>query len=426
MTELSWTIRTARGEAVPAADPHLYTPQVYLTRDGAQTDTVSARTGLRTFSVDPAHGLRVNGVEVLLRGACIHHDNGVIGAATLRSAEFRRVRLLKDAGYNAMRSAHNPASRHLLDACDQLGMYVVDELTDVWFRAKTAHDSASRFESTWPADAQAMIRRDRLHPSVIMYSIGNENAETATAPGVEMARRITDAFRAADPTRPLTCGINFMLNAVSGSEPKAAQQQPADSVPPAGSADSKAPNALTSTMINALANRLGTVTQLVSRLPQATRNTRQLATTLDVSGATVQKTIWRSTDAMPSWSWHGYEGRAAQLRLRVDPPSGEDVPDALLVWAEIADDDGTVDTAAHAAVELAVAGRASCWDSAMRSPRHARRPDSQTACTTPTRAVPWRSCASAVLVRCEWRRPAPCTELTASRSPFRNRVRPVA
>src|SRR5699024_11415038 len=103
-----------------------------------------------------------------------------------------RARILKQNGYNAVRSSHNPLSRDMLDACDEVGLYVMDELTDTWFNPKTAHDASSRFEDTWPDDLAAMIATDRNHPSVIIYSIGNEIGETATPAGVNAARRLTD------------------------------------------------------------------------------------------------------------------------------------------------------------------------------------------------------------------------------------------
>ena len=117
---------------------------------------------------------------VKLRGACIHHDNGVIGAHTLDAADDRRIRILKESGFNAIRSAHNPASRALLRACDRHGVLVMDELTDAWWRPKVTYDYTAEFEEWWERDLEALVAKDVNHPSVIMYSIGNEIAETAT------------------------------------------------------------------------------------------------------------------------------------------------------------------------------------------------------------------------------------------------------
>ncbi len=262
-----------------AEEPHLYTLELVLRRDGDDVDVLRERTGLRTIAVDSRRGLQINRRTELLRGACVHHDNGVIGAATLRAAEFRRARLLKDAGYNAIRSAHNPLSRHFLDACDEIGLYVVDELTDVWFLPKTAHDGADRFDETWPDDARSMVAKDLLHPSVITYSIGNENHETSTERGIRTTAEITSFIRSLDATRPVTTGINFMLNAVS----KASDSPAPEPVAPAPEPE-RTPSALTSTMINVLANRLGTVTRWVTHLPSAERNTAGVSAELDVVG----------------------------------------------------------------------------------------------------------------------------------------------
>ena len=130
-----------------------------------------------------------------------------------RAAERRRARILKENGYNAIRSSHHPLSRAFLDACDELGLYVMDELTDVWFQHKTAHDTADRFEELWPDDARAMVAKDRNRASVIMYSIGNEIAETATEPGVDAAARICALPEGARPApaRP-RIAVNLLLN----------------------------------------------------------------------------------------------------------------------------------------------------------------------------------------------------------------------
>ncbi|GAA5031219.1 DUF4982 domain-containing protein [Microbacterium fluvii] len=273
------TLEVDRPRLWSAERPDRYRLEVAVRRDGIELHTVSALIGLRTVTADARRGLRVNGDTVLLRGACIHHDNGLLGAATLRSAEFRRARLLKEAGYNAVRSAHNPLSRHFLDACDELGLYVVDELTDVWFLPKTTHDGADRFASAWRSDARSMVRKNRLHPSVIMHSIGNENPETATAEGVRIAAEIVDFLHAEDPRGLVTTGINFMLNAVSKPERGAGAPSLPDTT-----VDNSDPSLLTSTMINVIANRLGPITQAVSRLPAAERRTKDVAAVLDVVG----------------------------------------------------------------------------------------------------------------------------------------------
>ncbi|MBU4464257.1 MAG: glycoside hydrolase family 2, partial [Actinobacteria bacterium] len=159
----------------------------------ALLDEERTRFGIRRLQVDPERGLRINGQHVNLRGACVHHDNGPLGAATVDGAEDRRIRLLKRAGFNAIRSAHNPASRAMLDACDRHGVLVMDELSDVWTRSKTAFDASIVFPERWQQDVAAMVAKDVNHPSVIMYSIGNEILELATPVGATWSRRIAEA-----------------------------------------------------------------------------------------------------------------------------------------------------------------------------------------------------------------------------------------
>ena len=146
-----------------------------------------------------------------LRGACVHHDNGPLGAATIGAAEDRRVRLMKAAGFNALRSAHNPMSRAMLDACDRHGVLVMDELTDVWNRSKTAFDSSLTFAERWQDDVAALVAKDFNHPSVIMYSIGNEILELATPIGSTWGRSLAEEFRTLDDTRYVTNGINGII-----------------------------------------------------------------------------------------------------------------------------------------------------------------------------------------------------------------------
>ena len=185
--------------------PKLYTLRVSFGGDRAETDF-----GVRTLAWDPEHGLTINGARTILRGACIHHDNGVLGACTYPEVEERRVRILQAAGYNAVRSAHNPASRYLLEACDRLGMLMMDEYVDCWYMHKTEHDYASHVLDHWKADLQSLVRKDYNHPSVIMYSTGNEVAESAQEKGIRLQKDFTEYLHTIDPTRPVTCGINIL------------------------------------------------------------------------------------------------------------------------------------------------------------------------------------------------------------------------
>jgi beta-galactosidase len=177
----------------------------------ATSPGVTTTVGIRTVTVDPKKGLRINGEEVLLRGACVHSDNGPLGAASIARAEERRIQLLKDAGFNAIRAAHNPASPSMLDACDRLGMLVIDEAFDMWTRGKTNYDYAAEFPQWWAADLESMVSKDFNHPSVIMYSIGNEIIEVGTPHGAAWARDLAEHVRALDPTRLVTNGVNAFL-----------------------------------------------------------------------------------------------------------------------------------------------------------------------------------------------------------------------
>ncbi|MGP4113696.1 DUF4982 domain-containing protein [Streptomyces sp. 4N509B] len=191
--------------------PSLYRAVATVAADGVVTDEAETTFGIRVLRVDVARGLRINGEQVKLRGACVHHDNGVIGAATIARAEERRVERLKAAGFNAIRSAHQPMSRAMLAACDRHGMLVMDELSDMWTRPKSDHDPATTFPDTWRRDLESMIRRDRNRPCVFAYSIGNEIPDIATGHGAAWARRLATETRRLDPTRFVTSGVNGAL-----------------------------------------------------------------------------------------------------------------------------------------------------------------------------------------------------------------------
>lgn len=195
-----------------AEDPNLYTCLSVLGYDGAEIDECRTTFGIRKLQLDAVHGLRINGKTVKLRGGCIHHDSGFLGAATYYDAEERRARKLKEAGYNAIRSAHNPLSPAMLTACDKVGLYVMDEFTDVWTQSKQDNDYAASFVNWWEKDIDAMVRKDYNHPCVVLYSIGNEIPETGSLRSASWGRRIAEKFRALDPSRYITNGINVMLS----------------------------------------------------------------------------------------------------------------------------------------------------------------------------------------------------------------------
>ena len=176
-----------------AEHPHLYRCVVRTTEDEQQI-----RFGIRKLEWNAKTGLLINGKRVLLRGGCIHHDHGVLGACEFYAAEERRIRILKESGFNALRIAHNPASQITLDICDKLGMYVMNETFDGWYVPKTYHDYARWFTTEWKNDLTTMVESSRNHPCVIMYSIGNEVSETATQKGVEVCRLLTDFVHGLD------------------------------------------------------------------------------------------------------------------------------------------------------------------------------------------------------------------------------------
>jgi beta-galactosidase len=278
--------------------PDLYTLEIVLLHDGASIDQQHRAIGLRTIEVDATHGLRINGNPVLLRGACVHHDNGVIGAATFRAAEYRRVRILKESGFNAVRSSHNPLSRDFIDACDELGLYVIDELTDIWFGPKTAHDLAHHFDELWRDDVRSMIAKDRNHASVIMYSIGNEIAESGTERGIDTARRMSDFVRDLDPERPTTLALNFLLNFMAASGRSLFDTREHDPVPV-----EKKQSAVTSTVANVMANKIGGMMQTISKLPKSDKVSRDTFKTVDVAGY--------------NYAWGRYAGDAKRHPHRV-------------------------------------------------------------------------------------------------------------
>ncbi len=190
-----------------AETPYLYTCKVL--RGGEE---LIEKFGIRTLEWSGKTGLLVNGQETFLRGGCIHHDNGVLGACSFADAEQRRVKILKSHGFNALRMAHNPASRSLLEACDRIGMYVMDEAFDGWYIPKDYHDYSRDFLSDYESVLTSMVENDYNHPSVIMYSLGNEVTETATKRGIELCAKMRDIVRSLDNTRPITCGINVLLD----------------------------------------------------------------------------------------------------------------------------------------------------------------------------------------------------------------------
>ncbi|GAB3613179.1 glycoside hydrolase family 2 TIM barrel-domain containing protein [Humibacter ginsengisoli] len=263
--------------------PDLYELHATVTVDSIVQDAAVEVIGIRTVAVDAEHGLRINGQVTKLRGACIHHDHGVLGAVALDQAEDRRARLIKAAGFNAIRSAHNPSARALLAAADRHGLLVMEEFSDVWTRAKTRHDYACDFEEWHERDLQAMVANAINHPSVIMYSIGNEIAETSQSSGIALSQHLADILRTADPTRPITNGVNPFLNLLAPSDEKHAQQISKTSKAADGREPSESGRSLI-TVLNLLMSAMQKVTPIIVRRKFTDAKIRPAMDVLDVAG----------------------------------------------------------------------------------------------------------------------------------------------
>ena len=187
------------------------TPNLYTAKVTFKEDVCEETFGIRTLTWGK-DGMKINGERVILRGACIHHDNGLLGAACHPDAVERKVRILKENGYNAIRSAHNPCSKAMLEACDRQGMLMMDEYIDHWYIHKTMHDYVEFFDEFWRQDMTDMVDKDYNHPCVILYSTGNEVAETAQPRGIALAKEMTDFLHELDSSRPVSCGINIFFN----------------------------------------------------------------------------------------------------------------------------------------------------------------------------------------------------------------------
>lgn len=202
-TEAEFTLPNA--ELWSAEHPKLYTARVTLERSGAVVDEAEETFGIRTVAVDPARGLLVNGVPTFLRGGCIHNDNGVIGVVNNPATELHRAKAIKAAGFNAVRSAHHPMSRSLMNACDQVGLYVMNEAFDSWYRIKSRNNPYTpRFLELFRGDVETMVRESYNHPCVLIYSVGNEIPEAGGIKGVRIGKAIVDTIHAIDTTRLTT------------------------------------------------------------------------------------------------------------------------------------------------------------------------------------------------------------------------------
>ena len=190
------------------------TPNLYTCRVSFADDVVTETFGVRKVEWG-TDGFLLNGKRHIIQGACIHHDNGLLGAVCDPDAVARKVRLLKENGYNAIRSAHNPCSKALLTECDRQGMLVMDEYIDHWYIHKTEHDYVDYFNDWWHQDLTDMVEKDYNHPCVVLYSTGNEVSETAQKRGITLTKEMTDFLHGLDDSRPVTCGVNIFFNFLS-------------------------------------------------------------------------------------------------------------------------------------------------------------------------------------------------------------------
>jgi len=191
--------------------PVMYTAEIIIEKDKKQTDRYIQTFGIRSIEFSAEKGFLLNGKSVELKGGCLHHDNGFLGSAAYERAEVRRVELMKANGYNAIRCSHNPPSEAFLNACDRIGILVIDEFTDMWEAYKNPQDYSKVFRQLWNKDLTDMIMRDRNHPSIILWSIGNEIPESSDSSGVRIGNQLAARVKALDNTRFVTEAVSEFL-----------------------------------------------------------------------------------------------------------------------------------------------------------------------------------------------------------------------
>ena len=200
--------------------PNLYVMHTVILENGAEIDADDTTFGVRTFTVDAENGLRLNGTPIKLRGGCIHHDHGVLGAADYPAACRRKLTRLQETGFNALRIAHNPPSLQLLEMCDEMGIIVMDEAFDCWRLNKGGDFNYHMwFDGWWDKDISYMVLRDRNHPCVLAYSTGNEIPESnGMTDGGEWSARLAAEIRKYDSTRPVTSATFQMVDGAIWAE----------------------------------------------------------------------------------------------------------------------------------------------------------------------------------------------------------------
>lgn len=259
-----------------AENPYLYTYRTYIKENDSVIDEETGTFGIRKLQLDTKHGLRVNGKVVKLRGGCIHHDNGIIGTAEFTHSAEARVKKLKETGFNAIRSAHYPMSRKLLEACDKYGMYVMDEYSDVWVSTKVEFDYSTQMTEWWEHDIENLVKKDYNHPCVIMYSIGNEILEAGNKFDVQWGKKIADKLRSLDDTRYTTNSLNLLL-AIMNDLPKLMAQN-ADAQAAANTEKDQPQE------INSMMNNLGAMMAQFMASDFAAEKVKEACAQVDITG----------------------------------------------------------------------------------------------------------------------------------------------
>ena len=260
-----------------AENPNLYTYEVSVWEGDTLLDTETGTFGIRKMQLDPVNGLRINGKTVKLRGGCIHHDNGIIGTKDFAFAAEERVRILKESGFNAIRSSHYPMSRKLLAACDKYGMYVMDEYADVWTSSKVAYDYSMHMTEWWEHDIANLVRKDKNHPCVIMYSIGNEIPEVGNRIDSGWGKKLADRIRSLDPTRYVTNSMNLLL---AGMEMLAKMAPGAQDQGAGAEQGAEQPSG----EINSMMSSMGDAMQQLMQSPVLAKLTEEAASQVDIVG----------------------------------------------------------------------------------------------------------------------------------------------
>lgn len=209
-------------------EPNLYTLIAEVIKEGRVIDTAQTSFGIRILDWNAQEGFLVNGKTTKLKGGCIHHDHGILGACCYDKSEYRRIKKLKEMGYNTIRYSHNPSSKNFLEACDKLGMYVIDESFDQWKVPQSKFDYALYFDKEWKKDIYSLASKDYNHPSVIMYCVGNEITDTGLPFGGMLCKGICSYLKSLDDTRPTMIAINSMLSTLANLQAKKASERDKD------------------------------------------------------------------------------------------------------------------------------------------------------------------------------------------------------